>query len=74
LERVEIFNEEGILELSIEDENGAIETGNSGSFAPIIIPGAKEAGEFLSPSENSLENLSLEITFLPSGRSSIGCP
>ena len=71
---MEIFIEEGIAELSMDDDNGAIETGNWGSLLPMIIPGVKEAGLFLSPRENSLENLSLEMTFLPIGRSSIGRP
>jgi hypothetical protein len=74
LARVDICIVEGIVELSREDENGAIETGKSGSLSLIISPGAKEAGAFLSPREKSLENLSLEMMFLPIGRSSIGCP
>jgi hypothetical protein len=72
LARVDTFIDEGIVELSIEEENGAIETGKSGSSSPIINPGAKEEGSYLSPRENSLENLSLEITLLPIGRSPIG--
>ena len=63
-----------LIAAAIEEENGAIETGKSGSSAPIINPGANEEGSFLSPRENSLENLSLEITLLPIGRSPIGCP
>jgi hypothetical protein len=74
LARVDIFIEEGIVELSREDENGAIETEKSGSLSLIISPGAKETGAFLSPRENSLENLSLEMTFLPIGRSPIDYP
>jgi len=68
------FIDEGIVELSIEEENGATEMGKSGSSSPIINPGANDAGSFRSPREKSLENLSLDITLLPIGRSSIGCP
>ena len=66
--------DEGMVELSIEEENGAIEMGKSGSSSPITNHGENDAGSFLSPRENSLENLSLDITSLPIGRSTIGCP
>ena len=52
--------------------NGAMEIGNSGSFSPMIRHGEYDSGEFLSPIENSLENLSLEIVLLARGLSSIG--
>ena len=41
-----------------------MEIGNSGSFSPMIRHGEYDSGEFLSPIENSLENLSLEIVLL----------
>jgi hypothetical protein len=72
--RVDTFIEEGIVELSIEEKNGAIETGKSESSSPIIKPGANEEGLLRSPREKSLENRSLEITPLPIGRSTIGLP
>ena len=49
-----------------------MEIGNSGSFSPMIRHGEYDSGEFLSPIENSLENLSLEMVLLARGRSSIG--
>ncbi len=69
---MDISIEEGITELSNFRFNGAIEIGNSGSFSPRIRQGEYDSGEFLSPIENSLENLSLEIVLLARGRSSIG--
>jgi hypothetical protein len=72
LERVDTSIEEGILELSNFRFNGAMEIGNSGSFSLMMRHGEYDSGEFLSPMENSLENLSLEIVLLARGRSSIG--
>jgi hypothetical protein len=72
LERVVTSIEEGITELSNFRFNGAMEIGNSGSFSPMMRHGEYDSGEFLSPMENSLENLSLEIVLLARGRSSIG--
>lgn len=69
---MDISIEEGITELSNLRLKGAMEIGNSGSFSPMIRHGEYDSGEFLSPIENSLENLSLEIVLLARGRSSIG--
>ena len=71
LARVDISIEEGMTELSNFRCKGAIEIGNSGSLSPRIRQGENDSGEFLSPIENSLENLSLEIVLLARGRSSI---
>ena len=73
LARVDISIEEGMTELSNFRCKGAIKIGNSGSLSPTIRQGENDSGEFLSPIENSLENLSLEIVLLARGRSSIGC-
>jgi len=73
LARVDTSKEEGITELSNFRFNGAMGIGKSGSFSLTMRHGEYDSGEFRSPIENSLENLSLEIVLLARGRSSIGC-
>lgn len=62
---------EGKSELSLLNDSGDIEMGNSGSSSEIMIAGAQDAGFALSPSENSLETRCLAMTSRASGLSSI---
>ena len=72
LSLVLISMEGGISEGSFMQRSGAIGTGKVGSSSEIINPGHQEAGLFLSPRDIKRENLSLNLTSLPIGRSFIG--
>ena len=69
--RVVIVSFAGNSELSLLNDSGAIEIGNSGSFSDIISAGAHETGSPLSPREKSLADRCLAMTSRDSGLPSI---
>ena len=64
---VDMVSFEGKSELSLLNESGDIEIGNSGSSSEITMAGAHDEGLALSPSENSLEVRCLATTSRASG-------
>ena len=63
--RIDSF--EGNSELSLLNDRGDIEIGNSGSSSEIMMAGAQDTGFALSPREKSLDDRCLATTSRASG-------